>query len=564
MTGLDQLLSADVVYRLGWTLLHSLWQGALMAGVLALLLFIIPNTKPNGRYVAGCLSLLMILVLCGVTFVTLDTPCSTIEPASIAGSEPERSIDVPLPDEPPTRFALPGTVVPPSDVASPMVTQTEPGVETLPNKLPSPKVASKPWSNGVTGFVQLLLPRLTVIWLLGVFALSIWHLGGWIALYRLQRIGTSPVASEITALLKRLSGRLRISRPVRILQSVLIQTPVVIGHFRPIILMPVRAVTGLSSEQIEAIIAHELAHIRRYDYFISLLQTVIETLLFHHPAVWWISHKIRIEREYCCDDMVVAVTGDRATHARALATIPPQANGAWALTTVAAGGFLVKRIRRLADPTARPSTKALYPAVGLLAAGLLMAAFLGAGLRTPGSWASENDATFSRESSADWDESDPIASPGMPKDTDFDVDAWLAKHLYNPNLPYLVRGFGTRSRTGRQPPLRGTVKAALWRELEKKPDPQLALNLSLILHNQLDSQLHVFVPGKDGDLYTYWWREAEDANFPAIAKALTLGFTHAEKGMAMWKKLGIGLAKLRLAQGDWAGRPMDPLRRVDA
>src|ERR1017187_9214042 len=109
---------------------------------------------------------------------------------------------------------------------------------------------------------------------------------------------------------ERLAARMRVSRPVTLLESCLAEVPVVMGYLRPVILMPVGLMTGLPAEQIEAILLHELAHIRRHDYLVNLLQIVVEGLVFYHPAVWWISSVMRAERENCCDDLVVATQGD--------------------------------------------------------------------------------------------------------------------------------------------------------------------------------------------------------------------------------------------------------------
>src|SRR5438045_2418615 len=116
----------------------------------------------------------------------------------------------------------------------------------------------------------------------------------------------------------RLAARLRVNRPVRLLQSALVHVPAVLGCVRPVILLPASALTGLTPLQLEALLAHELAHVRRYDYLVNLVQSVIETLLFYHPAVWWISARVRDEREHCCDDLAVAVCGDPHFYASAL------------------------------------------------------------------------------------------------------------------------------------------------------------------------------------------------------------------------------------------------------
>ena len=110
-------------------------------------------------------------------------------------------------------------------------------------------------------------------------------------------------------MLERVSQRLGLRRATQILQSTLVQVPVVAGYFRPVILVPMSVISGLPASQLEAILAHELAHIRRHDYLVNLLQTLVETVFFYHPGVWWLSRQIRNERENCCDDLAVAVVG---------------------------------------------------------------------------------------------------------------------------------------------------------------------------------------------------------------------------------------------------------------
>src|SRR2546428_154855 len=146
--------------------------------------------------------------------------------------------------------------------------------------------------------------------------------------------------------------RLQGGRPVRLLRWTLVPVPAVLGWVRPVILLPASALTGLTPLQLEALLAHELAHVRRYDYLVNLIQSVIETLLFYHPAVWWISARVRDEREHCCDDLAVAGGGDAHFYATALLGMerlrvtPP----AFALAAAGRGGALMGRIRRLVAP----------------------------------------------------------------------------------------------------------------------------------------------------------------------------------------------------------------------
>ena len=125
----------------------------------------------------------------------------------------------------------------------------------------------------------------------------------------------------------RLSRRLHIGRAITLLESALVDVPTVIGWLKPVVLLPASALAGLSPQQLEAILAHELAHIRRHDYLVNLLQTLVETVLFYHPAVWWLSRRIRIERENCCDDLAVSLCGDPVAYAQALADLEALRSG---------------------------------------------------------------------------------------------------------------------------------------------------------------------------------------------------------------------------------------------
>ncbi len=132
-----------------------------------------------------------------------------------------------------------------------------------------------------------------------------------------------------------------------VFESALTAVPTLVGWLAPVILLPASAISGLTAEQLEAILAHELAHVRRHDYLVNLLQTLVETLLFYHPAVWWLSRKIRQERELCCDDIAVELCGDRIAYARALATLEERRMDQPSWVMAASGGVLANRIRRV-------------------------------------------------------------------------------------------------------------------------------------------------------------------------------------------------------------------------
>ncbi len=168
--------------------------------------------------------------------------------------------------------------------------------------------------------------------------------------------------------LKRLARELRISRPVMLLESYLTEAPVTLGYFAPVILVPAGVLAGFPAAQMEAILLHELAHIRRHDYLVNVLQRAVEALLFYHPAVWWFSHVMRVERENCCDDAVVSIHGNAHAYASALAALEQTRWGGKEPALAATGGSLVKRIRRLLYPAGPRAGWMSFLAVAVLIA----------------------------------------------------------------------------------------------------------------------------------------------------------------------------------------------------
>jgi beta-lactamase regulating signal transducer with metallopeptidase domain len=189
-------------------------------------------------------------------------------------------------------------------------------------------------------------------WVAGVSMLGLRALVGFALVQRLRRLAT-PLPKRWAERCRVLAGRVAAPLRVTFAQSQDIGGPVVAGLFRPVVLIPTAALTRMPVEQLEALILHELAHVRRLDAVANLFQTVIEILLFYHPATWWVSGSIRIEREHCCDDLAVAEIGDAALYVHALQSLaqlpPPSA------MLAANGAPLVERVRRLllAEPPSR-------------------------------------------------------------------------------------------------------------------------------------------------------------------------------------------------------------------
>ncbi|HEV8610330.1 MAG TPA: M56 family metallopeptidase [Thermoanaerobaculia bacterium] len=330
---------------LGWALFHFLWQGALVALVVAALAWLLRKRSPSLRYALACAALATMVALPVATAWSLAARASRSDDSGI-----------------PVTARLFGPVR-----ISPAASSG--GIASAESFLPA----------GVRDRLEELLPWALSVWFAGVLFLSIRFLGGLAAARRLTCRATRPAPPVWQETLARIAGRLSITRPVQLLESGIVKVPTAIGAFRPVILFPATVFLGLPTRGLEALIAHELAHVRRHDYLVNLLQTVAETLLFYHPAVWWVSARVRSEREQGCDDLAIAATGDPRTYARALMRLEEMRASAPALAVAAGGGNLWKRIVRLL--TQRPA-EADRPA-GWLAAVLALATMvvLGAAVR---------------------------------------------------------------------------------------------------------------------------------------------------------------------------------------
>lgn len=355
MNAIAAFLQADWAERAAWSLLHSLWQIAVIAAVYAIVAFVLRSRSANSRYLLGCAAMLVMLVLPAGTYVLLpDDSTSEIAEASNTFAGPA----LPRPSATPHNTFTEPTVVSASPL--PPATHSDPtrveaisarGVATEAVTLES-AVADQSATADLLSNLRPCLPWVTAAWLAGVLLLSLRTLWGWLHVRRLMCRGLSPLTTAVRHAGERMKQRLGVNRAVRFFQSALVEVPTVVGCLRPLILLPASALSGLSTSQIELILAHELAHVRRHDWLVNFAQTMIETLLFYHPAMWWLSTQLRKERENCCDDMVVAVSEDRASYVQALACLEEHRSPVPAPALSARGGSLLVRIRRLmGEPT---------------------------------------------------------------------------------------------------------------------------------------------------------------------------------------------------------------------
>lgn len=330
----------SAVDLVGWSLVHSLWEGAVVALLLFGFLRLVDPRRSGVRYLASALALFLVVLLPPLT--------ASLTAVGVSGTALERPI--PKDEETDGKGHYPAasgvSVVDPVPDGTPSGSGTSARQNTLGSD--GREVNSAGFMAGVRPRIRAALPWLVAAWGLGVLLLSFRLMGAWVRARQLRIDGTSAADPAWELVLQRLVARLGVLRPVRLLQSSVLQVPAVIGWLRPVVLMPAALTTGLTIPQLEAILAHELAHIRRHDYLVNLLQALVETLLFYHPAVWWISRQARQEREHCCDDVAVRACGDRKLYAGALMAL--EEHRALALLPAATGGDLLARIRRIAAP----------------------------------------------------------------------------------------------------------------------------------------------------------------------------------------------------------------------
>ncbi|MBK9259064.1 MAG: peptidoglycan DD-metalloendopeptidase family protein [Polyangiaceae bacterium] len=301
------LANSDFVRALLTTLLHFIWQGVVIAAALWIVLAILPKRDSSARHAAACTALLLMAAAPVATFFAIDP------------GQPGASIDMATTIE----FDLAATAQP--------------------------------------SLAEVVTVAMLATWLAGVIAMSLRLFGGLWHLRSIIRHHASMLDAALTSRLEQLARRMDIGRRVRFMQSTYIDVPMTVGWLRPIVLIPCSVLSSMPPLQLDAIIAHELSHIRRHDYLVNLLQSILEAVLFYHPCVFWVSNQVRAERECCCDDTAVALGYDPLLYARALTELEALRSRNTMPALASTGGSLMTRIKRIVQstPPARGSARTL-------------------------------------------------------------------------------------------------------------------------------------------------------------------------------------------------------------
>ena len=296
MTGYG--LTPETIQRFSGSLLHFIWQGAAIALAASTCLRLLHRRSAESRYAVAVGAMVLMLAAPIVTFVFYaETGAVALKLLQLTG-------------------------------------------KTLADAAPRVSVAQAATTAAWTRWILLS-------WSVGVFAFTTRLVAGWRLSHQLVKDADDLIPESVIGIFEDLKQRLKLSRPIQLLINAQIDTPMVVGCLRPAVLVPLSALTGLNEEQLTAILAHELAHIRRHDFFINILQRCVESLLFYHPGVWWLSARIRLEREHCCDDVAVRMSGDRRSYVQALVELERKRQTVPVLSVAATGSSLVQRAHRI-------------------------------------------------------------------------------------------------------------------------------------------------------------------------------------------------------------------------
>jgi beta-lactamase regulating signal transducer with metallopeptidase domain len=327
---------------IAWTLIHFCWQAAVVAASYRLLSAAIAHRTSHARYVVSLAALLLMLAAALGTFAWELNAGSSAPASSVAAavnSAPHTTLEV---------------------LTAPVYART-----TAETAAPSfPIATALPWIDGM--------------WILGVIALSLRSLGGWWLIQRLRRASNIEAPAAVRASFARIATVLGLHRSVMLRVSNAIAGPLTVGALRAMVLLPLSAITSLGPDELEVVLAHELAHVRRADFFWNLVQTLAETLFFFHPAVWWINARIRSERELCCDDLALQVCPNPVAYAEALLRLEEQRSQHWRLAMALDGHQSPQTLRRriariLGEPVAQLGISPVRPfSLAAVCAGLFV------------------------------------------------------------------------------------------------------------------------------------------------------------------------------------------------
>lgn len=313
MNFLHQYLPEELVNALGRMIFHSFWHGAVISFALSLILFLFSKKDAQTRYLISVSALMVFVVCCIVTFTFEYNSINrvyTTDTITIKGETPSSAL--------------------------------------FENPISFKNQDGNIWDS-LNSYFNQNLQFFVLLWFTGLFVFSLRFIGSVLYVQKVRTHGTNELDVEWIYRSREVGKKLGFKNFIPVFESAKVKVPLAIGYIKPVILLPLGMINNLPYYQVEALLAHEFAHIKRYDFAINLLQTLFETIFFYHPAVWWISNQIREERENCCDDITVSICGNAHTYSKALYNLLHIKHNHPELALAASGNVnqLLRRIKRM-------------------------------------------------------------------------------------------------------------------------------------------------------------------------------------------------------------------------
>lgn len=372
---------------------------------------------------------------------------------------------------------------------------------------------------------------LATLWALVAAVLTVFAGRCWMRSKELL-MNACPAPKSARELLRNVARGLGYDTSVSIRSSARVACPVLIGVRRPVIVLPQGMMAQRARDDLPAVLAHELAHVKSRDLLWSRFIQALSVILWFHPLVWAMRRAHAAACEKVCDGVAAHYVGDTAAYSGTLARVALALVGARSVVDgipMARKSEVRVRLEFLKQKIFATPPRRRWVAL-FVSLGVVVLAIVG-GLRLVRAEVRDSESAEAKLTQQEGE--------------------FISQHLNNPDFPGILRDMTSRARTTRIPPLTKGAIAILRRQLKEEPGPGIALTLARIIQDQFSTQLEFYAPTGYYQGGTFWWRQDPNENYQTMAEVLSIGFDHAEKGTDLWRELGCALAKLRLIQGDW-------------
>jgi beta-lactamase regulating signal transducer with metallopeptidase domain len=294
-------LSNNLENAFGWMIIHSIWQATLIAIITGIVLILLQKKSAQMRYIVANAALVLVLISAIGTFYFQLENAPKTNPQLTELIEKAKTQTIVFQQNTTDLAEKPDVINQKSDIEGPLSI------------------------NAFKSYFTQHLPLIVMLWLLGVGAFILRLLSGISYTAYLRNKMNFPTDEYWLETLENLKNKIGLKQTIELVESALVRSPMVVGHLKPMILFPIGAINRLNPNEVEAILAHEIAHILRKDYLFNIIQSIIEALFYFHPAVWWLSSVVRSERENCCDDVAIKICGNSMTYAKSLVSVQEMA-----------------------------------------------------------------------------------------------------------------------------------------------------------------------------------------------------------------------------------------------